>query len=105
MAPDKIINMLKRYLTLIIQEGIVIDKAFLYGSYSKNAENEDSDIDLCIVSNKIDTNDDLLIGKIWALTKKVNSKIEPYIIDSERFNSDEVSPLIQLVKTEGIRVY
>ena len=48
--------------------------------------------------------DDLLIGKIWYLTNKINTKIEPYVISTKRFNSDESSQLIQLVKQEGIEI-
>lgn len=82
----------------------MIDKAFLYGSYSKDTETENSDIDLLIVSKGFDMTDDLLIGKIWYLTNKINTKIEPYVISTKRFNSDESSQLIQLVKQEGIEI-
>ena len=98
------IKLIRNYLKLLVKEGILIDKAFLYGSYSKDTETEDSDIDLLIVSKEFDMTDDLLIGKIWYLTNKINTKIEPYIISTKRFNSDESSPLIQLVKQEGIEI-
>ncbi len=99
------IETINKYLLLLLSEGIKIDKAFLYGSYSTNTETENSDIDLFIVSNEFDATDDFLIGKIWYLTNKINSKIEPYIVSTERFNSDDSSPLIQLIKQEGIKIY
>lgn len=104
MDKSAAIKLIKNYLKLLVKEGVLIDKAFLYGSYSKNTETENSDIDLLIVSKEFDTTDDLLIGKIWYLTNKINSKIEPYIISTKRFNSDEFSPLIQLIKQEGIEI-
>ncbi|MCD4817914.1 MAG: nucleotidyltransferase domain-containing protein [Candidatus Cloacimonetes bacterium] len=82
----------------------MIDKAFLYGSYSKKTETENSDIDLMIVSKDFDISNDILVGKIWYLANKINCKIEPYIVSLKRFNSDEFSPLIQLVKQEGIEI-
>ncbi len=104
MDKSAAIKLIKNYLKLLVKEGVLIDKAFLYGSYSKNTETENSDIDLLIVSKEFDITDDLLIGKIWYLTNKINSKIEPYIISTKRFNSDESSPLVQLIKQEGIEI-
>jgi len=104
MAKRAIIKAIKNYLQLLEEQGISIEKAYLFGSYSKNKETEDSDIDLLIVSNQFDLRDDYLIGKIWALTRKINSKIEPYIVTTEGFYADEVSPLIQIVKQEGIEI-
>jgi predicted nucleotidyltransferase len=104
MAKKQIIIILKKYISILKQEGINIDKAFLYGSYAKETETKESDIDLLIVSKQFDKNDDYLIGKIWALTKKINSKIEPYIIGLDRFKTDDTSPLIQLVKKEGLEI-
>lgn len=104
MDKRTIMEIIQNYLKLLGNEGILIDKAFLYGSYSTNSETENSDIDLLIVSKEFDASDDLLIGKIWYLANKINSKIEPYIVSSKRFNSDESSPLIQLVKQEGIAI-
>ncbi|MCF7793809.1 MAG: hypothetical protein K9N09_08675 [Candidatus Cloacimonetes bacterium] len=60
---------------------------------------------MTLVSENIDQTDDFLIGKIWALTRRASSKIEPYVVSKDRFEMDEVSPLIQLVKSQGIRIY
>ena len=96
--------MIKKYLQLLKQEGLIIDKAFLYGSYVRNEENKNSDIDLLLVSSQINVSDDDQIGKIWALTRKVNSKIEPYLISSDKYQNDDISPIIQIVKQEGIEI-
>lgn len=40
----------KKFVTQIIANGIPIEKAILFGSYSKNTMNEDSDIDVALVS-------------------------------------------------------
>lgn len=82
-------------------EGITVDKAYLYGSYLTNTANDDSDIDIMIVS---DAEGDYLTGKIWSLTKKVNSKIEPYLVGKMRFNDHVNSPLIDLVKRTGLEI-
>lgn len=77
-----------------------IDHSQLFDAYSGTA-NEESDIDLMIVT---ENEDDYLAGKIWSLTSKVNSKIEPFLIGKTRFYSNDYSPLIDLVKKTGLEV-
>ena len=102
MAKNEIIIMLKSFILLLRSEGIAVDKAYLYGSYLSGNTTRDSDIDLMIITGK--EYDDNTIGKIWSLTKKVNSKIEPFLISSDRFNSNKDSPLIDLVKRTGLEI-
>ncbi len=92
MAQGEIIALLKKYIILLNAEGISVSKAFLFGSYSNNTATESSDIDVLIVSDKYDNTDDITVGKVWKLTKKVNSKIEPYLIGLKKFSSDNSSP-------------
>jgi len=51
MAKREVIDILKKYVVLLKSEGIAVEKAFLYGSYSLDSETDDSDIDLMIVTN------------------------------------------------------
>jgi len=103
MAKEQIIDIARKYLILLREEGIEVDRVYLYGSYSKEKETEDSDIDLMIVASS-DNTDDYNTGRIWALTKKVNSRIEPYLVSKKRFETDDTSPIIQIVKREGIEI-
>lgn len=102
MAKNEVIEILRKYIYLLRAEGISVDKAFLYGSYLSNTATNDSDIDLMIVMEN--ENDDYLAGKIWSLTKKVNSKIEPYLVGQDRFYNNDNSPLIDLVKSTGLEI-
>jgi len=101
MAKREIVEILKKYIILLRSEGITIDKAYLYGSYLSNTANEESDIDIMIVT---ENEDDYLTGKIWSLTRKVNSKIEPYLVGKGRFLNNVDSPLIDLVKKTGLEI-
>ena len=102
MAQKEVIRILKKYIALLRTEGIPVDKAFLYGSYLTNTATKDSDIDLMIVTEQ--GNDDYLAGKIWSLTRKVNTKIEPYLVETSRFNDSDDSPLIDFVKRTGLKI-
>ena len=101
MAKREIVEILKKYIFVLRSEGINIDKAYLYGSYLSNTATDESDIDVMIVT---ESEDDYLTGKIWSLTRKVNSKIEPYLVEKERFLNNEDSPLIDLVKRTGLEI-
>lgn len=102
MATEEVIELLKRYILLLNSEGISVKKAFLFGSYSVGMQNDASDIDLMIVSDKYDETDDVAIGKMWRLTKKVNTKIEPFLIGLKKFNTDDMSPLLASIKQNGV---
>lgn len=104
MAQSEVIEILKRYCLLLNISGIPVERAFLYGSYSRNEATPESDIDIMIVSSVFDEVDDLLKAKVWRLTEKIDLKIEPYIVGSKRFLTDDVSPLLQIVKQEGIEI-
>ena len=62
-----------------------------------------SDIDLMIVSSEFDHNYEAGI-KAWSLTRKIDSRIEPYTIGSEEFELHISSPIIQTVLQEGIEI-
>ena len=101
MADRAVIDLLKRYIMLLNSEGISVNKAFLYGSYLDNTASDTSDIDIMIVSDNYDESDDMVAGKIWKLTRKISTKIEPFLIGVKRFSEDESSPLLSMIKSKG----
>ena len=53
MGRREVIELLKNYVVLLNSEGISVNKAFLFGSYSKGIAFADSDIDVMIVQEFI----------------------------------------------------
>ena len=104
MPDKKIIDLLKDYIMLLNAEGIPVYKAYLFGSFLSDSASASSDIDVMIVSDKFDEENDALAGKAWMLTRKVNTKIEPFLIGLKKFENDESSPLVSLVKEKGIEI-
>ncbi len=104
MSKAEVINIIREYLNVLKQEGIVIEKAFLYGSYARDEASESSDIDLLLVSSLFDTDDDYVLSKPWVYTTKVDHRIEPLAVGLKRFQTDNVSPILELVRQEGIEV-
>ncbi len=104
MAQGEVIQLLKKYIEVLRGEGISVSKAFLYGSYSDNSASEESDIDVLLVSDGFDNSNDNLVGKVWRLTSKVNSRIEPILIGTDNFENSDGSPLITKIKKTGIKI-
>ncbi len=104
MSQKQVIALLRKYLIVLSEEGIPIDKAFLYGSYARNEASKESDIDVMLVSKIFDIKNDPISGKAWRLTMLVDARIEPYMVGEKKFHQDEYSPLLQIVKQEGIEI-
>ena len=104
MATNEVIELLKKYILLLNTEGISVYKAYLFGSYSTNTASELSDIDVMIVSDKYDENDDEAAGRMWRLTRNINTKIEPLLIGMNKFNDDSSSPFVNMIKSSGIEI-
>jgi predicted nucleotidyltransferase len=105
MDRKETITKVTEYIKLLSEAGIVIDQAYLFGSVAKNQDHDGSDIDVMLVSKRFDeAANDQIFGLIWRLTRKVDTRIEPYAVGLSRFNNDNVSPLLQIVKREGIPI-
>jgi predicted nucleotidyltransferase len=104
MAKKQIITLIKKFLNRLLQEGIPVEKAYLYGSYARGEENEESDIDILLVSELFDKNDDQTVGKTWRIGQSIDVRIEPFTVGRKRFLIDEFSPLLQIVKKEGLEI-
>lgn len=104
MSQADVINIVRSYLLVLKQAGIVIDKAYLYGSYARDEATSESDIDVLLISSQFDTDDDYVLSKPWLFTTKVNHHLEPLSIGLKRFNSDDSSPIIEVVRQTGIEI-
>ena len=104
MSKKQVIEIIKKYLQLLNNEGIPVSQAFLYGSYAKDIASPESDIDVMLISDIFERRDNKIIGKTWRLTTMIDSRIEPYLMGEKRFLSDDYSPIIEIVRQEGIKI-
>lgn len=98
---EKIRESIRRYIERI-SEYYKIDAIILFGSYAKGTYNEDSDIDIAIISS--DFEDIIEDGaKLIGLTWKIDTRIEPHPIKKDDY--EKVSnPFIKEVVDTGIKV-
>ena len=98
---SRIMNSIQKYIEKISQY-YKIEAIILFGSYAKGTENEDSDIDIAIISS--DFNDIIEDGaKLIGLTWKIDTRIEPHPILSEDYKKVS-DPFVREVVDTGIKV-
>lgn len=74
-------------------------EVYLYGSYSKGSAREDSDLDVAVVVHRVDGSWLEKSSALWLATLKVDTTIEPVLIES-----CHPSPLYEDVLKTGIAV-
>ena len=98
---SRIMESIKKYIEKISQY-YKIEAIILFGSYAKGTENEDSDIDIAIISS--DFNDIIEDGaKLIGLTWKIDTRIEPHPITTEGYQNVS-NPFVREVVHRGIKV-
>lgn len=102
LLPDKVKNIINRYLQALNCNNIPIKAAVLFGSYSSGNYKEWSDIDIALVSDIFngDSIDDK--DKIRKITLSISSEIEviPFAIDD--FNQQ--NPFAKEIMRTGIKL-
>lgn len=78
-----------------------IKAAYLFGSYAKGTNTEDSDIDVAIIINSDNNVFDLMV-ELMMLTQNIDLRIEPHPIKVEDF--EEGNPFVQEIIDTGIKV-
>ncbi|MDR1085028.1 MAG: nucleotidyltransferase domain-containing protein [Deltaproteobacteria bacterium] len=100
MDKEKAIILVKEYAEEVLKN-LSPEQIVLFGSYATNTFRETSDIDVAVIFNGFDGNfweDSTLL---WMLTMKINTLIEPILLDKIHDQSGFVR---HILKT-GIIVY
>lgn len=104
MVNTEIVNIVREYLHELSDKGIFISRCFLYGSQARNTATEDSDIDLMLVSPLFDDNIEKYWPALWLSDIRTDNRIEPLAVGEKRFQTDDMSPIIETVRQEGIEI-
>ena len=96
MDKAEVILKLKRYKTLLLKE-MVFEKMILFGSYAKENQREDSDVDVAIIVDKIHGDYFSTIPLLWRVRREVDDRIEPVILE----RSNDQSGFLKEIKKMG----
>ena len=98
---QEIMETIKKYIEKI-SKYYNIEAIILFGSYAKGNENEDSDIDIAIISSDFkDIIDDG--AKLIGLTWKIDTRIEPHPILTKDYENVS-NPFVKEIIETGIKV-
>jgi len=92
------------YIKKLKENRLPIKKAYLFGSYARNEQHKDSDIDICIVVDNFRSDK---LRRIWnkaGILKDFNSElpIETILVTKNEFS--KWNPLPAIVMKEGIKI-
>jgi predicted nucleotidyltransferase len=98
----KIRKILLRYRSLLEKDGFPVKKMILYGSYARGNFKNYSDIDVCIISDKLLKKKNYYKSYLWKKVLEVDPRIEPVGYHPKEFK--DIDPLVNEIKKEGIEI-
>ncbi len=97
---NDIVDIVKKYINEISKR-FEIKAVYLFGSYAKGTNHNDSDIDIAIIlDSEVDTID--LMVELMMLTQNIDLRIEPHPIKNDDF--EEGNPFVDEIKNTGLKV-
>jgi uncharacterized protein len=101
---DKKINRtVKKYIDSVAKNQPGLISAFIFGSYAKNTQQLDSDIDVALVIDNLPDNDRFETQvKLMMIASKIDNRIEPHPISKQDLISN--SPFALEIRKTGIEL-
>jgi predicted nucleotidyltransferase len=96
---DEVLNKVHIFLDKLKESGLVVESAYLFGSYAVNRAGLWSDIDVAVVSPDFsaDRFDERL--RLMKISTEIDNRIEPVPFHSDAFN--DTDPLVDEIKKSG----
>ena len=100
MVNQKVIDTVKQYI-MIIPKDLGVKKVYLFGSFAKGIDREESDIDIALV---LENMPDFFSAQkqLMRLRRKIDLRIEPHPIKEQDFNS--LNPFAYEIEKTGIEI-
>ncbi|HOG11521.1 MAG TPA: nucleotidyltransferase domain-containing protein [Candidatus Aminicenantes bacterium] len=99
---DSIKGTLENYLAKLERAGIRVEAAYLFGSFAANAQRNESDIDIAIVSPDLTGNRYEERVRLMEFSSDIDTRIEPVPFRPENFVDED--PLAWEIKKKGILI-
>jgi len=87
MAYEKssVIQDVKKYIVVLRENGIPVEKVLLFGSWARGTAKEDSDVDIALISSFFTGDRFMDRRKIVPFRRKINNNIEPMPFNPQDF--------------------
>jgi predicted nucleotidyltransferase len=94
MGKREVIKKLRQY-KLLVSSHFDIDKVVLFGSFAKGTQRTDSDIDVAIVVNSINSDFFTYAPLLWKLRLEIDNRIEPVLLINGKDESGFLQEILQ----------
>jgi uncharacterized protein len=99
MGQKDVIKKLKQY-KFLVSDHFDIDKIVLFGSYARGKQREDSDIDVAVIVNSVNSDFFTYAPLLWKLGRQVDNRIEPVLF----VNGNDPSGFLQEIIKSGLTI-
>ena len=100
MVTESALNIAKEYLLSLPPE-LDVKKAYIFGSYAKGTQREDSDIDIAVILGHMDNFFEIQM-ELFRRRRNIDLRIEPHPFDQGDFSHS--NPLAAEIMNTGIEV-
>jgi len=104
MDKDQALKIIEKFVKRLREEGISVDRVFLYGSYAAGKGRGDSDIDVAIVSKDFGKDRVEEGMALYRIAGKVDTRLESVPVSVEAYENDTWLPLIYEIRSKGLEL-
>ena len=101
---DKNINrIIRNYINSVLEQQPGLISAFLFGSFAKNNQRSESDIDIALIFDDLSDSDRFnLQVKLMMIASKIDTRIEPHPLSEQDLLTN--NPFVMEIKKTGIEL-
>ena len=105
MVATAVIERVQTYLLRLVESGLPVSFGVVFGSYASGTTDENSDIDVLVVSPQFDKKiERRWINQMWRIAARTDSRIEPVPCGRDQWQHDTANAIVEIARTEGQRV-
>jgi uncharacterized protein len=79
----------------IVRQTMPVKKIILYGSYARETERKDSDIDIAVIVDRIDGDFLELSARLFELVRGIDVRIEPVLLNENLDKSGFIESILK----------
>ncbi len=99
MDQTAVINLLREYKVLLSRY-YKLHSVYLFGSYARGTNREDSDIDVAVVVDKLEGDYLSYAPLLWKLRRQIDNRIEPVLFETDK----DPAGFLEEIKRTGIEI-
>jgi len=102
MVAQSVIETVRVYLRAVTENGIPVSFGVLFGSQARGMADDQSDIDVLVVSPHFDGKKDRReTDLLWQLTLNTDTRVEPVPVGEREWKVDDSRAIIEIARREG----